>query len=99
MEVRAYLSYRRKTTGMCYWRSTSGFEVDLVLDDQGAIEVKSAGTIHARHLKGLRALREEGTIRHFAVVSCDRHERTTADGITLYPWRHFIERLWRGAIV
>jgi len=99
LEVRAFLSYRRKMDAMQYWRSTSGFEVDLVLGEQWAIEVKSAGTIHDKHLKGLRALKEEGTIRHFAVVSRDRYERTTRDGIFIYPWQHFIEKLWTGEIV
>jgi predicted AAA+ superfamily ATPase len=99
LEVRAYLSYRRKPIVMKYWRSTSGFEVDIVLGDLWAIEVKSARTIHDKHLKGLRALKEEGTVQHFAAVSCDRYERTTQDGVSIYPWQQFVERLWKGEIV
>ncbi|MCP4760953.1 MAG: ATP-binding protein, partial [archaeon] len=30
LEMRAYLSYSRKDVKMCYWRSTSKFEVDLI---------------------------------------------------------------------
>ena len=31
MELRAYLSYRRKKLPLTYWRSKSGHEVDLLI--------------------------------------------------------------------
>ena len=99
MEVRAYLSYTRKNFRMCYWRSTSRFEVDLILDNRWGIEIKSATSIQDKHLKGIRALKEEGIIQNFAVVSCDRFERQTHDGINVFPWKHFLEKLWNGDII
>lgn len=99
LEVRAYLSYSRKTTTMYYWRSTSMYEVDLILGDHLALEIKSAKTVQDKHLKGIRALKEEGIVRNFAVVSRDRHERNTRDGIAIFPWRRFLEKLWKGEII
>lgn len=99
LEIRAFLSYRRKMERMSYWRSKSGFEVDLILSDRWAIEIKSSKSVHDKHMKGLRALREEGLIENFAVVSCDRHERTTQDGIIIFPWQRFLDNLWAGKIV
>jgi uncharacterized protein len=99
LEVRAFLSYRRRNTKMYYWRSTSQFEVDLILDNLWAIEIKGAASIQDKHLKSMRALKEEGTIRYFAVVSRDRHERTTQDGIAILPWKLFLQRLWNGKIL
>jgi predicted AAA+ superfamily ATPase len=99
LEVRAFLSYTRKNIGMCYWRSTSKFEVDLILDDQWGVEIKSASSIQDKHLKGIRALKEEGNIQNFAVVSCDRYERKTQDNITIFPWRLFLGKLWNGDII
>jgi predicted AAA+ superfamily ATPase len=99
MEVRAFLSYARKNVGMCYWRSTSRFEVDLILDKRWAIEIKSATSIRDKHLKGIRALKEERIIQNFAVVSCDRSERQTHDGINIFPWKLFLQKLWSGDIV
>ena len=99
MEVRAYLSYARKNIKMCYWRSTSRFEVDLILGNQWAIEIKSASSIQDKHLKGIRALKEEGNIQNFAAVSCDRYERRTQDDITIFPWKLFLENLWSGTII
>ena len=99
LEVRAFLSYTRKNVRMCYWRSTSRFEVDLILDNRWGIEIKSATSIQGKHLKGVRALKEEGIIQNFAVVSCDRYERKTQDDITIFPWELFLEKLWNGDII
>lgn len=99
LETRAFLSYTRKNNIMYYWRSTSQFEVDLILDNLWAIEIKAAKSIGDKHLKGLRALKEEGKIQNFAVVSCDRLERKTQDGIFIFPWKDFITKLWKGEIV
>jgi len=99
LEVRAFLSYARKNVNMCYWRSTSQFEVDLILDNRWGIEIKSATSIRDKHLKGIRALKEEGNIQNFAVVSCDRYERKTEDKITIFPWKLFLKKLWNGEII
>ncbi len=99
MEIRAFLSYARKNTKMYYWRSTSRFEVDLILDNLWAIEIKGTTSIQDKHLKGIRALKEEGNMHDVAVVSCDRHERKTQDIITTFSWKLFLEKLWKGKIV
>jgi len=99
LEVRAFLSYARKNVNMCYWRSTSQFEVDLILDNRWGIEIKSATSVQDKHLKGIRALKEEGNIQNFAVVSCDRYERKTEDKITILPWKLFLKKLWNGEII
>ena len=99
LEIRAFISYLRKNTRMYYWRSTSQFEVDVILDNQWAIEIKSAASIQDKHLKGIKALKEEGIIRNYAVVSCDRNERITKDNITIFPWKIFLDKLWKGEII
>jgi len=99
MEVRAWLSYSRKKIDMYYWRSTSRFEVDVIIGNQWAIEIKSSTSVHDKHLKGLRALKEEGLIQHYGVVSRDRQERKTKDGITIMPWKVFLEKLWNGEMI
>jgi len=84
---------------MRYWRSTSKFEVDLILDDKWAIEIKSTKSVHDKHLRGLRALREEGVVENFAVVSRDRYQRKIGDNIVVFPWHVFLDKLWNGEIV
>ncbi len=99
LEVRAYLDYARKRLDLRYWRSVSQFEVDLVLGDEVAIELKATHQVHDKHLKGLRALKEEGLLRRFMVVSLDTEPRRTSDEIEILPWALFLDRLWSGDIV
>lgn len=99
LEMRAYLSYRRKRLPMCYWRSTSKFEVDLVVGSSHALEIKATKHISDKHLKGLRALKEEGIFEEFFLVSQTPHTRVTNDGITLIHWREFLSLLWQDKIL
>lgn len=99
LEVRAFLSYFRKKIKMSYWRSVSRFEVDLILGEQWAIEIKSNSLVQPKHMKGLRALKEEGTIADYAVISRDSVERSTRDGIRIFPWKVFLKKLWQGEFI
>lgn len=99
LELRAWLSYRRAHLPLQYWRSTSQFEVDFVLGNQLALEVKSTDLVTTKHLKGLRALKEEGLIEHYAVVSLDKEARLTDDGIRIWPWRLFLGKLWADELI
>jgi len=98
MELKAYLDYRKASSRLSYWRSISGYEVDFVIDDDVAIEVKAAEIAQDKHLSGLKALREEGKIKHFCLV-CRESRPRKVDGIDILPWREFLYRLWTGDIV
>src|SRR3990167_1025188 len=81
LELRAFLAYRSIDLPLQYWRSTSHFEVDFVLGNQLALEVKGTDLVTDKHLKGIRALKEEGLIQNYGVISSDSREPLTADGI------------------
>jgi uncharacterized protein len=98
LECRSYINYSRKNYRMTYWRSKSQFEVDLIIENEAAIEIKSTELVQDKHLKGIRALKEEGLIRTYIIVSCDAYKRTTEDGIVIYPWGEFISALWQGKL-
>lgn len=98
LELRAYLSYRRKNNRLCHWRSTSQFEVDFVVDGAVALEVKATQHVDPRDLRGLRAFREEGVCPRSMVVSTDP-ERRRVDGIDIVPVATFLDELWRDRIV
>jgi len=99
MELRAWLSYRRLDAPLSYWRSTTQFEVDFILGDQLALEVKGTDLVVDKHLKSLRALKEEGLVKNYGVVSLDADERTTQDNIHIWPWQIFLQKLWKGDLV
>ena len=98
-ELRAYLSYRRMRLPLQYWRSTSGFEVDAIVGKELAIECKASELVSDKHLRGLRALKEEGLIRRHLVVSLDPEPRVTADGIEIRPWESFLGDLWQDQLL
>ena len=98
LELRAYLSYRRSDLELGFWRSESGYEVDFTIGSQVAIEVKGTDLVQERHISGLYALQEEGIFSSCCVVSRDRAMRELS-GITVYPWREFLEKLWSDQIV
>jgi predicted AAA+ superfamily ATPase len=95
-ELSTYIDYTDASLPLAYWRSTSNFEVDFVLADRTAIEVKAKDPVGERDLRGLRALREEGMLKAYVVVTLESRPRTV-DGIRLLPWRHFLAELWDGA--
>ena len=98
LEVRAWIDYRRPRTSLHYWRSTSGFEVDLVIGGTTAVEVKAAGIMHARHLKGLAAIREEKGIKRCILV-CREPRPRVVDGVEVMPWEHFLDVLWSDQVL
>jgi predicted AAA+ superfamily ATPase len=78
---------------LSYWRSTSGFEVDFILGDHTAVEVKAKNNLSARDLRSLRALAEEKKLKRYLSVSLEPRRRTL-EGLTLLPFREFLEALW-----
>jgi len=97
-ELRTYIDYTPDgLLPLTFWRSTSGMEVDFILGDQTAIEVKSSSNITNTMLKGLRALSDERAFKHKLVVSPDTIRRSTPDGIVVLPYQEFLTELWAGA--
>ena len=94
-ELAAWTDYTGQEEPLCYWRSTSGFEVDFVIGDRVAIEVKATENPSDADMKGLRALREEGVHRHF-VLACLVPRPRRIDGIDILPWRELVTGLWDG---
>jgi len=88
-EIRAFLSYEKRDETLSYWRSKD-FEVDLIIGDQLAIEIKSTEQVTERHLKGLLALKEEKIIKNYILVSQDPIRRKIT-GIELVPYAQFLK--------
>jgi predicted AAA+ superfamily ATPase len=52
-----------KDVAFNFWRSLEKDEVDFVLDDNIAIEVKASKKVKTEHLKGLKKIKDEGTFK------------------------------------
>ena len=76
-----------------YWRSTTGFEVDFIIGDHTAIEVKAKENVSPHDLKSLRALAEEKQLKRYLCVSLEPRARKI-EGISVLPFTDFLEALW-----
>ena len=99
MELKAYQAYRNPELDIRYWRTSTGFEVDFVLDDMAvAIEVKGSQRVHSTHTRGLRALLEEHTVKRAVIVSLEKQPRKLGSSIEVLPWQIFLNTLWSGEL-
>ncbi len=98
-EIRAYLSYTAKHAPLQYWRAAgSQFEVDCIIGDVAAVEIKSFENFSERALRGLSALGEEKKVRQYYLVSRDPISRKIGN-IQIMPYTEFLDLLWADAIV
>jgi predicted AAA+ superfamily ATPase len=90
-------SYRDYVSGesLSHWRSTSGFEVDFILGDHTAVELKAKATVGPNDLRSLRALAEEAKLKRYLCVSLEPRRRRHA-GVTILPIAEFLGSLWDG---
>ncbi len=94
-EIRAYQNYTRRRWELSYWRTHQGDEVDLVIDERYAIEIKCSSRISSRDMKGLMKIKEEAEFNHRIIISTDPIDQQH-EGIQLLHWRSFFSKLWEG---
>ena len=97
-ELRAWLAYSRDDRPLTFWRTADGSEVDFVVGDSAAIEVKATGSVTRRDLSGLRRLAEETPLAHRIVV-CRESAARVVDGIRILPVMEFLRALWDGELL
>lgn len=99
MELRAWHDYNRRKESLCYWRTENGTEVDFVVGDELAIEVKSTHNPTSRNLEGLRKIGEEKEFKYRILVCRESAARMTDEGILILPWQEFLHRLWSNSLL
>ncbi|MFH1664857.1 MAG: ATP-binding protein, partial [Candidatus Omnitrophota bacterium] len=95
-ELRTYVDYNNFNE-LCYWRSKSGYEVDFIIDDILAVEIKAKENVSSGDIRGIAALKEEGKIARYVVVSLEKRPRHI-NGIHILPWEDFLTQLWEGIL-
>ena len=103
MELIAYRGLKELDFPISFWRTKTGLEVDFVLGDEIAIEVKISDVVQKSDLKGLIAYLEEYPKQRGVVVSQDKNPRKIILDkkieITVLPWQIFLEQLWSGKLI
>lgn len=101
MELRAALSYSRSASPLTYWRSVNSQEVDYLIGEKTAVEVRASRRTTDRDANGLAALAEEKIFKRFYLVSQDPiHRRKTVGtaSVEFIPYEIFLKRLWSSQI-
>ena len=101
LELRARLSYARSPAPLTYWRSVHAHEVDFVIGERAAVEVKASRRATDRDAAGLSVLAEERVIKSFYLVSQDpvhRRRKVGAAEVEFIPYQLFLRRLWNGEL-
>lgn len=97
-EIIAYLGYHDIENALSFWHTYTGYEVDAVLGDaKVAIEFKSSTEVQSKHLRGLKAFKEEHHEARLIIVSLDPSPRIFHD-VEVMPAVYFLQNLWKGAI-
>lgn len=95
-EIRTCLAYNNRKEKLTYWRSKNNQEVDFIIGDNVAIEVKSSKKVSERDHKSLIALAEEKPWKELLIVSHDTTKKSFSNGIKHIYWELFLQNLWKG---
>ncbi len=96
-EVFAFSDYVRPLS-LSFWRTTTHYEVDLIIDDKLAVEFKAKASISADDLKGLKAIAQEHPFKRLICVSLEKRPRKVGS-VEIMPYQDFLHALWDGALV
>lgn len=91
-ELTAYSDYKHSVQ-LSFWRSTSGYEVDFIIDDHTAIEVKAKAVITPDDLRSLEAIAEEHRFKSLICVCLEKRPRKIGK-IEIVPYQEFLGKLW-----
>jgi predicted AAA+ superfamily ATPase len=98
MELRAYIHYRRLKHELHYWAVSDETEVDFVLPDVLAIEVKATAKATQRDLKGLLALERVKKLPKKILISLDP-TAVIDQGVHILPLHQFLTSLWNDELI
>ncbi len=101
-ELNAYRLLQEEKKTLNFWRTTTGLEVDFILDQRIAIEVKNSSNIHTSDLKGLIAFAEEHNPKELIVVCNEEIPRLISHkgyDIKIFNVAAFLERLWNNEFI
>ena len=96
-ELVAFRDYVNGDLELTYWRTQDKLEVDFVLNDKVAIEVKNSEKVRKSDIKGLLALKQEFPTMKCLVVS-NTLVNYTEDGVEHLNVQKFLTELWGGEL-
>ena len=97
-ELSSYRDYIKPEMQINFWRTHDQTEVDFLLNESIAIEVKSSKFVSDGDWRGIVKLEEEMKLKKKIVISRDPLRRHVG-GVDIYPWKDFLNALWQNEIL
>lgn len=97
LELKAYIDYFSPETKLGFWRVDEENEVDFVINENIAIEIKASELVNEKHLKGIQKFSQGNSVKRKIVVSLDKMQRKIGD-VEVLPFDIFLKKLWDGKI-
>lgn len=101
-ELIAYKDYLERDFELFYWRSTSQFEVDFIIQLKSkkliGIEVKGSSHIDKDDLKGFKAFEEDFSLEKRIIVCNEKNIRNIDGKYLIIPFHKFCHQLWAGEL-
>jgi predicted AAA+ superfamily ATPase len=97
LELKAYIDYFSPEAKLCFWRIDEENEVDFVVNENIAIEIKASELVNEKHLKGIEKFSRGNSVKRKIVVSLDKMQRKIGD-VEVLPFDIFLKKLWDGKI-
>ncbi|MBF0362007.1 MAG: ATP-binding protein [Oligoflexia bacterium] len=99
-ELKTYCDYHG-IDNLHFWRTSNGIEVDFILNNNAAIEVKASDKFRESDLNNLIKLSEEKKLKYYILIN--QYDRPLNSihhkNIKILPWNLFLEQLWDGKYV
>lgn len=100
LEISAYLSYSFKDRKLSFFRTQNKEEVDFIIGDEVAVEVKAKERVASRDFKNLQiALEEIPTLKRRILVCNEKKWLKLDSGIEIFPVAEFLSELWAGSFI
>jgi predicted AAA+ superfamily ATPase len=100
MELIAYQAYKNPELSINFWRTSSGSEVDFILNEmEVAIEIKASKRVHETDATALKVLKKEFHVKKCIIVSFELEPKMLSEQIECLPWNYFLEKLWSGDLI
>lgn len=97
LELKNYINAMSSQSSINYWCVNKTSEVDFIINNEIAIEVKATELVTEKHLKGLKLMSEDYSLKRKFVISQDPMRRKIGD-VNIVPYREFCSLLWEGKI-
>ncbi len=99
-ELKAFCSYK-KIKELHYWRSTSQHEVNFILNNQIAIEVKAKKNISKSDIDGIIKLSEENLLEKYFVIYLgdSDYQFPKHEHIQIINYKNFLDLLWARKLI